>query len=321
MQTIQHSINGVPGILTIAAQPGARAPGCFYTQKWISNFRPVSGWGVGGEMRVEIRYDDECRNGHNSFAITASIYTASSRRKNDIEAGGCMHEEIAKFFPELASLNQLHLFDAHAPMHYIANTLYHATDWADSRFEPGTPCEWETRARFGNFPITFVFSKRFRDYLKSRIIPRIIQGVVFERATPENAESFEPVAVPYVKRAGRSDYDFGPHYTVTGDECKEWHEAPFKSLGEAQEFCQALNAYELTFEKIPTKYAGTKERNLKAARECANWPEATDEQLCAPRAELQKALEARLPDMMARFRAAIENECGFQYEAPEGLNV
>jgi hypothetical protein len=317
MQTIQHSINGVPGTLKIAAQPGARAPGCFYTQKWTSVLRKVSGYGAGAEMNVEIRFDDQCKNGHNSFAITASIYTPRSRRMGDIESGGCLHEEIARVFPELAGFVQWHLFDTNAPMHYIANTLYHATNWADSRYEPGTPCQWETRARFGHFPITFVFSKRFREYLTARIE----HSRSTLKTNPAHVEKFEPVPVPYVKRNDGSNYDFGPHYTVTGDDCKEWHEAPFKSLSEAQEFCEALNTYELTFEKIPTKYAGTKERDLKAARSVACWPEATDEQLSAPPAELKKALEARLPELMARFRAAIEKECGFQYEAPEGLNV
>jgi hypothetical protein len=171
----------------------------------------------------------------------------------------------------------------------VANTLYHATNWADSRYEPGAPCQWETRARFGNFPITFVFGKAFREFLQAR-------------AESNARRLVAPVAVPYVKTAGR-DYQFDPHYTVTGFECKQWHEAPFKSLAEAREFCAAINGHELTFEKIPTKYAGTKERNLKA------------------RAELQKALEDRLPELMKRFRLAIENEAGFQYEAPEGLNV
>ncbi len=316
MQTVQHSINGVPGTLKIAGQPGARAPGCFYTQKWTSELRKVSGYGAGGEMNVSIRFDDECRNGHNSFAITANVYSARSRRMNDIEAGGCLHKEIARVFPELKSLIEWHLFDTNAPMHYVANTLYHATDWADSRYEPGTACQWETRARFGNFPITFVFKKRFREYLKARIE----HSRSTLKTNPAHVEKFAPVAVPYVKRNDGSNYDFGPHYTVTGDVC-DWYEAQFSSLSEAQEFCEALNTRELTFEKIPTKWAETKERNLKAARECANWPDATDEQLCAPRAELEKALIARLPAMMARFRAAIENECGFTYEAPEGFNA
>lgn len=308
-----HSINGVAGRLFVVKNPGVREAGCFDAQKWVSESRKVSGYGAGGEMRVEIRYDDECRNKHNSFAITATVVTDRSRKMRDIEAGGCMHEEIARVFPELESLIQWHLFDSNGPMHYPANALYHATNWADSRYEPGTPCQWETRIRFGNFPITFAFSKRFREYLAARIE----HSRSTLKTNPAHVAKFAPVAVPYVKKDARDTYDFGPHYTVTGDDCKVWHEAPFKNERDAQEFCDALNTYELTFEKVPTDYAKEKPRNLEYARSSANWPEATDEQLCAPRAELEKALLDRLPAMMERFHAAIENECGFMFVAPE----
>lgn len=308
-----HSINGVSGRMFIIKNPGVRAEGCFDSQYWVSESRKITGYGAGGVMDVKIRFDDQCKNGHNSFSITADVVTDESRKRRDIAAGGCMHEEIARVFPELASLIQWHLFDAHAPMHYVANTIYHATNWADSRYAPGEPCQWETRARFGNFPITFVFAKRFREYLTARIE----HSRSTLKTNPAHVAKFEPVAVPYVKKGPEDTYQFDPHYTVTGDDCKVWHEAPFKSLTEAREFCDAFNTYELTFEKVPTKYAAEKERNLSAARSCANWPDATDEQLCAPRAELEKALIERLPAMMERFRAAIESEIGFQYVAPD----
>lgn len=308
-----HSINGVDGRMWVVKNPGARAEGCFDAQKWVSESRPIKGYGKNGVMHVEIRFDDECKNKHNMFAITASVYTDESRRMRDIAAGGCMHEEIARVFPELAGLIQWHLFDAdNGPMHYVANTLHHATNWADSRYAPGEPCRWETRARFGNFPITFKLSKRFIVYLAARIE----HSRTTLKTNPAHVAKFEPVAVPYVKKGPTDTYQFDPHYTVTGDVC-DWYGADFKNLQDAQEFCDALNTYELTFEKVPTDYAQEKPRNLAFARSSANWPEATDEELCAPRAELEKALRERLPAMMERFRAAIENECGFGYVAPE----
>jgi hypothetical protein len=298
-----HSINGVNGRLFVVKNPGVRADGCFDAQKWVSESRPITGYGAGGTLTVEIRYDDQCENKHNSFAITAHVITPRSRRMGDWEACGCLHEDIARVFPELESLIKWHLFDANGPMHYVANTIYHATNWADSRYEPGAPCAWETRARFGNFPITFLFSKCFRTFLETRM-QSIARGPV------------APVAVPYVKRNDGSNYDFEPHYTVTGDDCKQWHEAPFKTLTEAREFCEALNNYELTFERVATDYAKEKPRNLAAARSCAVWPDATDEQLCAPRADLEKALLARLPGLLVDFRATIEG-AGLTYEAPD----
>ena len=51
-----------------------------------------------------------------------------------------------------------------------------------------------------------------------------------------------------------------------------------------------------------------KARDLDAARNAAIWPEATDDELTAP--DLKDRLDARLPALMADFRAAVE-ELGF----------
>ena len=74
-------------------------------------------------ISVELRFDDQCKNGHESFAITAII------RENDGEyMGGCCHDEIAQHFPEFAPLIKWHLTSTDGPMHYIANTMYHADE-------------------------------------------------------------------------------------------------------------------------------------------------------------------------------------------------
>jgi hypothetical protein len=82
---------------------------------------PVSGWGHGATITAEVRWDDECGNGHNSFAITGEIRRPN---RNDVEACGMLHDEIRKYFPELAPLLKWHLCSANEPLHYIANTLY-----------------------------------------------------------------------------------------------------------------------------------------------------------------------------------------------------
>ena len=79
---------------------------------------------------VEIRYDDECENGHNSFSVTGSTYRANkdgSRNRNyrDCINGGCIHDTIAKHFPALKRAIKFHLCDSTGPMYYIENTLYH----------------------------------------------------------------------------------------------------------------------------------------------------------------------------------------------------
>jgi hypothetical protein len=79
-------------------------------------------------IRATVRHDDECGNGHNTFSITGEIYIPGRR---DCEACGCIHEEIAKYFPELAPFLKYHLMSTDAPLHYIANTLY----WIKGEYE------------------------------------------------------------------------------------------------------------------------------------------------------------------------------------------
>lgn len=118
---------GVPGrFFNVVADP--ISPAIIRNQKWMSEARPVKGYGTNGRMTVEIRFDDECGNRHNSFAITAEVVTTESSRRRDIAAGGCMHDEIAAVFPELAPLIRWHLCSTDGPMHYIANAVYLAGD-------------------------------------------------------------------------------------------------------------------------------------------------------------------------------------------------
>lgn len=72
------------------------------------------------------RYDDQCGNGHNSFAITAEIDRKTGNGRWEEDSGGCCHEEVAKHFPQLAPLLKWHLTSSDGPMHYVANGLYWA---------------------------------------------------------------------------------------------------------------------------------------------------------------------------------------------------
>lgn len=85
---------------------------------------PVKGWRQKrGRLEVKIRYDDECNNGHNTFAITGTMYSSNGR----VIGGGCLHDEIVKSFPELKKYIKFHLMSSNGPLHYIANSLY----WAE----------------------------------------------------------------------------------------------------------------------------------------------------------------------------------------------
>jgi hypothetical protein len=72
-------------------------------------------------MRVNLRFDDKCKNGQEDFAITADI------KKNNYECmGGCCHDEISKNMPELAKYIKWHLCGVDGPRYYLENTTYHA---------------------------------------------------------------------------------------------------------------------------------------------------------------------------------------------------
>ncbi len=76
-------------------------------------------------IKAIVRYDDECGNGHNSFSITGVIERKIPKANRWMDySGGCIHEDIAKHFPELAPLIKWHLTSSNGPMYYIENTLY-----------------------------------------------------------------------------------------------------------------------------------------------------------------------------------------------------
>jgi hypothetical protein len=81
-----------------------------------------------GRMSVSpvVRWDDECGNGHNTFSVTADTVEWIDGRKYD--GGGCCHDTIAVTHPEIAHLIKWHLVSSDGPMHYLANTEYHALE-------------------------------------------------------------------------------------------------------------------------------------------------------------------------------------------------
>ena len=75
---------------------------------------------------ISIRLNDECKNGHEYFAITATFWELNKPRKDvNMYMGGCCHEEILKFRPDLKIFVDLHLNDFRGyPMYYIENAFY-----------------------------------------------------------------------------------------------------------------------------------------------------------------------------------------------------
>jgi hypothetical protein len=67
----------------------------------------------GSVLVASVRFDDECKNGHNTFAITADLYEEarengepsvvnSKGEKRYLTSCGCQHDLVTKNFPELA---------------------------------------------------------------------------------------------------------------------------------------------------------------------------------------------------------------------------
>lgn len=284
-----HSINGVNGRMCTIHEPReVRGNLVHLSQKWVSEARPVDGYGTDGVMHAEIRFDDECKNGHQSFSITASVYTRESRRQRDIAAGGCMHEEIENVFPELAPLSKWHLMSTDGPMHYVANTVYHAGDLDHNGRRAGEPSAWRTVIYFGACTVAHRIEDKFARFIQDRVGSGTFQ--VAARAH----DNEKPGA-----------YQFEPKYTLVGYG-EKWHECPFDDEATAQEWAAALNNGTVCFRQIATSYSEGKTRDLNAARSVAVWPEATDEQLSAEPEELKAALLARLPQLVADFRADME---------------
>ena len=97
------------------------------TKSQVKDFGPIEYEEHGHKYRIRahVRYDDQCGNGHNTFAITGQINMLDGKYWRE-DSGGCIHEEIAKHFPDLAPLIKWHLCSSDGPMHYGANAAYFA---------------------------------------------------------------------------------------------------------------------------------------------------------------------------------------------------
>jgi hypothetical protein len=229
--TNKYTIAGVTGTMTCGA---TRRDGLFASQTWTAQR-----WRGDRSVKVKLRFDDECRNGHMTFAITGTEY-----EKWKDGACGSIHDTIREWFPELAPLIKWHLTSTDGPMHYIANTVYHASDRDHWGLRKG---EKKPVRRGGKGPITW--------------------RLVIDDTLPKEIEC-----------------EAEPKTGVAA-----FHYEPWCRIGEG------------------------KKRELEHARSSAVWPEATDEQLCAGPAALAAMLRARLPQLLAEFKSAMVDMCGFEW--------
>jgi len=242
----------------------------------------------GNRIKLNIRYDDQCGNGHNSFSITGSTHGKDGDPTDDyIISCNCIHDDIYKYFPEYRHLIKWHGMTSQEPLHYIANTTYHARNKDHKNAEVGEAVAWDKKLKFKDIPFTFKEQKEgFWDYLS-------------------NIGDFNNIEVENIKYDGDSSSDFTDKFSFTGfikeNEKGKWYKAPFRTLTEANEFLQALRTKDYSIIKVPYDWCKAVTPNIKAARNCAIWKDATLEQL-----QDKEALKARLPKLMAKFKKDIK---------------
>lgn len=285
----------VPGRAGAVIQwPGngsAKAPYTVANQRWVSERRKVPGSPDGEFIRATLRFDDNCKNGHMSFAITGEIHGPRGW-----VASGCVHVEIAAAFPELAPLIKWHLCATDGPLHYLANTLYLAGDADHNRRRPGDVSRHAFGVRFGGVPIVHKLEREFWEWL--------------QEIGPASAYDFQVLDLSEHK-----DGHIYRGYAFDGDpRATSWHRCPFKAEQDAFDFLAALKHHDPEFIKVPVEFSEGKARDLGGARRAAVWPDATDADLLKPRADLEAALKARLPGLLADFRRAMVSDCGFVWE-------
>jgi hypothetical protein len=241
--------------------------------------------GAGGIVSVSMRFDDQCNNGHETFSITGTYRTADDIKRRREGCGGCIHEEIARFFPSLAHLIRWHLVSTDGPMHYPGNVLFLAGVRDCWGLLKGQVRNTKKHVWFGDFHISFKVADKFAEWMELHRTGRVQAWRCEHPREPEK---------------------FAPMWTLTGY-AVPWHKCPFNTEREAEQFARAMSTYQdWKIEDVPCAWGDGKARELAGARSCACWPEATDDQLSADTDELRAVLMARLPALMADFRADME---------------
>lgn len=75
---------------------------------------------------VTVSLDDDCHNNMCDWSITADIRQKNKYGQYEEYMGGCCHDEIAKYVPELAKFIPLHCCNHYGdPMYPVGNGTYH----------------------------------------------------------------------------------------------------------------------------------------------------------------------------------------------------
>lgn len=189
-----------------------------------------SDWGykTPGSIKIRVELNDECKNGHEDFAITAEI---NHPRVRGGLASGCLHEEILKAAPDLAPFVALHLSDWQgAPMYAVANGYFHMQEGkrdiliSHLRCTPEEADKLMAEARSQNEFAVMVEKMKLPSRWKKEADAAIAKlqelsgGAVFEsKATRSNFSPVSPEVRADVKAKRKSGY-YEPEQVKARDE-------------------------------------------------------------------------------------------------------
>ena len=137
--------------------------------------------------KIDIRLNDECRNGHEDFSLTANFWLPNKPRIDSyFTVAGCCHEEILKVRPDLKIFSQLHLCDFRGyKMAYVENAFYHLKNEYNSQM---------TKKRYmENY---FVSEEQYQELLKAEDVNEF--GYLF-LVIFENHKIWEGLAIQGIK--------------------------------------------------------------------------------------------------------------------------
>lgn len=77
---------------------------------------------------LTLQFDDECKNGHKTFAMTYDLYEMENRYgirdKHHTSCEAIGKKMLKKYFPKYAKYKKWHLTSTDGPLYYLENTLY-----------------------------------------------------------------------------------------------------------------------------------------------------------------------------------------------------
>lgn len=318
------------GELTLADSTRTLAGEKQFTKFFTSNE------GVESSLKISIKWNDSCKNGHNTFGVTATLYEHHNGRMREV-AGGMLQEEIALRAPELAYALPYHLVSADGPMYYFVNTTFLAGTRDCWGYEAGEPRHSKNVKlwRLAEVPYATSASEHPPEPYVVEFEPVLSQGKTRDFAAVRRIldwpdASIEAMSLPEPElrarileaRPAASPLDVTNALYYASDKADGFAKGEQARNAQGELKWKATKS-PFTYVAAPVRPAPLvlqygpvlgegKVRELELARKAAHWPDATDEQLCLPTEQLEKLLAARLPAFMTEFKTVVES-FGFTY--------